>query len=170
MALLLRGRDLATNGVWNFCHGHKWNAVRGNAASAADLEAGRCANGVVGGLAVAVVYRLGARPGHWVGGTVARLLLAPRPLMVLLGSQALADGLLSLLLSLAALAAARPGGRPGQGPALGLGAALGLGGATKLSPLLLSLSLAGLGVALLRRAARAGRRVGAASWPNDPLD
>ena len=45
MALLLQGGDLATNGLWNFRHDPEWNAVRGNAVGASDLETGRCANG-----------------------------------------------------------------------------------------------------------------------------
>jgi len=169
VGLLLQGRDLATNGVWDFRYGDAWNAARGNAARPADLRAGRRANAVVGALTVVVVFRLGTRLGNRVGGVVGALFLALHPLMIRLGSQALADGLLVLLLALAVLAAVRLAERPSWSRGLGLGALLGLGGATKLSPLLLSLPLAALGVGLLARATAPDRSTGAAGWPGDPL-
>ncbi len=148
--LLVQGRDLDTNGVWDFRHDAAWNRARGNMASSADLTAGRRANAMVGALAVAVVYLAGARLTNRVGGVAGGLLLGSHPLMIMLASQALSDALLVLLLAVALLAGCRLGERPGWGSALVLGAALGLGGATKLSPLLLSLPLAGLGFVMLR--------------------
>src|SRR5688572_23646592 len=68
---------------------------------------------------------------------------------------------MALFIILAALAAVRLAARPTSPPALPLGVLLGLGGATKLSPILISLPLAALGAGLLawtwwrsRRAAR----------------
>jgi len=149
--LLLQGRDLDTNGRWNFNYGTIWNRVNGNMASPADLDAGRRTNAVVGALTVVVVYLLGLRLTNRVGAAVGALVLAAHPLMIALASQAVADALLTLLVALAALAAARLGERPGWGRALTLGALLGLGAATKLTPLAVAAGLAGLGGLLLAR-------------------
>ncbi|MGH2603264.1 MAG: glycosyltransferase family 39 protein, partial [Dehalococcoidia bacterium] len=144
--LVVQGRDLETNGVWEFRHDEALNRARGNMASPADLAAGRRTNAVVGALAVAVVYLAGALLTNRIGGVAGALLLATHPLMLLLSSQALSDALLVLCLAVALLAGCRLGTRPDWRSAFVLGIALGLGGATKLSPLLLSLPLAGLGL------------------------
>src|SRR3712207_1162369 len=52
LGLLDQGRDLETNGVWNFRYGTDWNTARGNMASQADLDAGRRTNAIVGALTV----------------------------------------------------------------------------------------------------------------------
>ena len=149
LGLLAQGRDLQTNGVWSFWHDETWNRAHGNMASPDDLTAGRRTNTVVGALAVVTVYLAGTALTHRVGGVVGALLLASHPLMGMLASQALADALLTLLLAAAVLAGCRLAARPGWPWALALGAALGLGAATKLSPLLIAVPLAGLGAVLL---------------------
>ena len=82
-------------------------------------------------------------------------MLAFHPLMIQLSSQALADTFLVLVLALTALAACWLADRPTWPRALLLGTLLGLGGLIKLSPLLLAIPLAGLGVLLLVAAAPA---------------
>ena len=158
IGLLAQGRDLATNGVWDFKHGHGWNVARGNMADASDLRAARRTNGVVGALSVVVVYFLVSLLTNRAGGLVAGLFLALHPLSIMVSSMALSDGLVTLLVAGAALAAARLADRPSWPRALLLGALLGLGGATKLSPLLLSVPLAGVGAVLLAAAWWARRR------------
>jgi hypothetical protein len=149
LGLLLQGRDLETNGVWDFGRSTEWNIAQGNMASQADLDAGRRTNAVVGALAVVALYALARRLTNRVGGFVAALFLAAHPLMIYLSSQAVSDALMALFVILAALAAARLADQPTWPRAILLGLFLGLGGATKLSPILISLPLAALGAALL---------------------
>ena len=157
LGLLLQGRDLSTNGFWNMERDEAWNADRGNWPDPADLRAGRRTNVAVAALTVAAVYLLGRRLTNRVGGAAGALLLACHPLLRDTATRAWADPLLALLVALAALAAFRLGERPSRGRALLLGALLGLGGATKLSPLLVAVPLAVLGAALLL-GGRLGRR------------
>ena len=149
IGLLAQGRDLTTNGVWRFDRGPIWNIRNGNMSSRADLIAGRRTNAVVGALTVAAVYVLGSLLVNRLGGLTAALFLALHPLMIRLSSQALADVLLIFLLALAGIAACRLADRPTWTRTVTLGVALALAGATKLSPLLLAVPLAGLGVLLL---------------------
>ncbi|CAA9565569.1 MAG: hypothetical protein AVDCRST_MAG73-4127 [uncultured Thermomicrobiales bacterium] len=145
-ALLLQGRDLQTNGMWDFRYDFAWNRARGFGGDPADRRAGRRANAVVGALAVAAGFLAGARLTNRVGGVLGALFLAFHPLAIELGSQAVSDALLALLLALALLAAFALADRPSWPRALLLALLLGLGGATKLTPLLLTVPLAGLGL------------------------
>jgi 4-amino-4-deoxy-L-arabinose transferase-like glycosyltransferase len=149
LGLLVQGRDLETNGVWDFKYGEEWNRAQGNMSDPADLEAGRRTNAVVGALAIVVLYALVTRLTNRVGGLVAALFLAAHPLMIYLSSQAVSDALMALFVLLSALAAVRLADRPSWPRAILLGVLLGLGGATKLSPILISVPLAGLGAAVL---------------------
>ena len=149
IGLLLQGRDLETNGVWDFSQDEAWNVARGNMSDPADLEAGRRINAVVGAVTVVALYLLVARLTNRIGATVAALFLAIHPLMIALSSQALSDALTAFLVVLAALAAAALADRPTWRRAVLLGVLLGLGGATKLSPLLVTMPLAGLGFVLI---------------------
>ncbi len=151
IALLAQGQDLETNGVWDFRRSQRWNTFRGNMASDADLDAGRRMSALVGALTVVAVYFLAKRLGNRVAGIVAALFLAIHPLHVYLSTQIRSDGLLVLLVAVAVLAACRLVDRPTWPRALLLGAVLGLGGATKLSPLLVTLPVAGIGALLLVR-------------------
>jgi 4-amino-4-deoxy-L-arabinose transferase-like glycosyltransferase len=130
----------------------------------ADLNAGRRTNAVVGALVVVAVYLLASRLTNRVGGFAAGFFLSLQPLHLRLSSQALSDELLALLLTLSFLAAWRFARVPSLANGCLLGALLGLGGATKLSPLLLSLPLAAYGalwlVITLRQRGRVGIR-----WP-----
>jgi hypothetical protein len=154
VGLLAQGRDLETNGVWHFHEGMEWNIARDRMAAADDLVAGRRANAVVAALAVAVVFLAGASLTNAVGGAVGAIFLALHPLHTFVAGQALSDPLLVLLLALTVLAACRLTEGRTWGAAVALGALLGLGGATKLSPLLLAVPLAGLGGFLLARSRR----------------
>ncbi len=149
LGLLLQGRDTVTNGVWDFAYGSEWNEIGGAMPEPADLTAARRTNAVVGALTVVVVFvTVGAISGL-VAATAAALLLALHPLHIWISSQALSDQLLILLISLTLLAAIRLAERPTRARALVLGVLLGLGGATKLSPMLLAFPIAIYGAALL---------------------
>ncbi len=149
LGLWLQGRDLDTNAVWDFHYDEEWNILHGAMPESADLDAGRRTNAVVGALVVVCVYFLASRFTNRVGGFAAGFLLSIHPLHLRLSSQALSDELLALLLMLSFLMAWRFARSPGIGSAVLLGTLLGLGGAAKLSPLLLSIPLALYGVAWL---------------------
>ncbi len=149
VGLLLQGRDLTTNGFWNMDRDANWNILNGNGPAIADLVAARRTNAVIGALTVVAVYALGRRLTNPVGGFAGATLLVFHPLMIEVASHAGSDTLLALMLSLAALATAALTERPTWPRALMLGVLLGLGGATKLTPLLISLPLAIWGVAFL---------------------
>lgn len=149
LGLLLQGRDTQTNGVWDFAYGGDWNRASGAMPAPADLDAARRTNAVVAAVTVVVVFALGNAVAGLVAGTAGGLLLAIHPLHIWIGSQALSDQLLILLVALALLVAFRLGQSPSRGLALALGVLLGLGGATKLSPMLLAFPIALYGAGLL---------------------
>ena len=149
VGLLAQGRDLRTNGFWNMDHDEAWNIERGNAPEAGDLAAGRRTVAVVAALTVVTAYALGTRLTNRAGGLVTALFVACHPLVGLYAVFAGSDILLVLLVALAAVAAGRLADRSTWPRAVLLGALIGLGGATKLSPLLVALPLALLGVAAL---------------------
>src|SRR5690606_23184191 len=119
---------------------------------------------VVAALAVVAVYLAGRHLTNRVGGLAGALLLAWHPLHIQLGSQALSDALLTLLLTGAVWAGVRLAMRPGWPGAWALAVALGLGAATKLSPLLIAPVLAGAGAGVLILVWRSRRR---ATMPED---
>ncbi|MGI8643995.1 MAG: phospholipid carrier-dependent glycosyltransferase [Thermomicrobiales bacterium] len=166
IGLLVQGRDLTTNGFWNMDRDPTWNVEHGNMPETADLRAARRTNVVIAGLIVVAVYLLGARITNRAGGVIGALFLAFHPLVVDAATRAWSDPALILCLALAALAAYHLGERPGWGRALILGILLGLGGAAKLSPLLLAGGIAGVGVLLIlvavfrRMGLRGSRRLG----------
>lgn len=143
--LLLQGRDLETNRVWDFSYDEAWNIRAGAYPETADLRAGRRTNTVVGALVVVGVYAITSLLTNRFGGLVAGLFLSIHPLHLRLSSQALSDELLALTIVLSFLAAYRFARNQTLGSGLLLGALLGLGGAAKLSPLLMSLPLAAYG-------------------------
>lgn len=146
IGLLLQGRDLDTNRVWDFTYNEAWNARTGARPEPADLNAGRRTNAVLGAFVVVCVYLVASRLTNRFGGFAAGLFLSLHPLHLRLSSQALSDELLALLLALSVLVAFRFARSPSLGSGLMLGVLLGLGGAAKLSPLLLSIPLACFGV------------------------
>lgn len=154
MGLLLQGRDTVTNGVWDFSYGIEWNTISGAMPDPADLEAARRTNAVVGAITVVLVFLITASLAGTVAATTAGLLLALHPLHIWIASQALSDQLLIMIVAMALLTIVRLAERPTRGKALLLGILLGLGGATKLSPMLLSFPLAVYGLALVLLARR----------------
>lgn len=146
LGLLLQGRDLDTNRVWDFTYSEAWNARAGASPEPADLNAGRRTSAVLGAFVVVCVYLIASRLTNRFGGFAAGLFLSLHPLHLRLSSQALSDELLALLLALSVLVAFRVAKSPSLGSGLMLGVLLGLGGAAKLSPLLLSIALASFGV------------------------
>jgi hypothetical protein len=151
VGLLVQGRPLEPNRILRFGRDELWNIRQGNMPTQADLTAGRRTNAIVGAIAVGIVYLLGRHLTTRLGGVAAALALAIHPLMIQLSSQALADVFLVLALAFAALAACWLADRPTWPRALLLGVLLGLGGLIKLSPLLIAIPFAGLGVLLLVR-------------------
>jgi hypothetical protein len=145
IGLLVQGRDLTTNRVWDFHYDDAWNAYAGAMPDLADLNAGRRTNAALGALVVVCVYAIASRLTNRVGGFVAGLFLSLEPLHLRLSSQALSDELLALLLALSFLQAWRFTRNPSVGNGLLLATLLGLGGAAKLSPVVLTLPLAAYG-------------------------
>ncbi len=161
LGLTLQGRDLETNGFYNFHFGQDWNRRHGNMPDEMDLAAGRRTNSVVGALIAASVYLIARGLMNPVAGIAAAALLIPHPLSIYLSSLAGSDAIVSLMVAWAALAAMLVAERPTWPRAVLLGVILGLGGAAKLSPLALALPLAAAGLVLAVQGWR-GREASAA--------
>jgi hypothetical protein len=153
LGLLLQGRDVTTNGPWDFHYGDEnnvtWNSIFGNMPDQADLEAARRFNAVLGALSCVFVFLIVTRLTNWVGGLAGGLFMAINPLQFTLSSQALADAPLVFIMCLATLAAMAFADRPTWPRALLLGVLLGFGTSTKLSPLFIAIGLGGIGLCLL---------------------
>ncbi|MGH2614081.1 MAG: phospholipid carrier-dependent glycosyltransferase [Thermomicrobiales bacterium] len=168
LGLTLHGRDLDTNGFYNFHFGQDWNRRHGNMPDEVDLAAARRTNSVIGALIAASVYLIARGLSNPVAGLVAATLLIPHPLSIYLSSLAGSDALVTLLVAWAALAAMALANRPTWPRAILLGVILGLGGSAKLSPLALALPLAAAGLILVihgwRGSGPAARHDGALGW------
>lgn len=153
LGLLLQGRDLTTNGPWDFRYGNEgtvtWNVTRGNLPSWGDLQAARRTSAVLAALTALAAFAVVAALTNWVGGLVAGLVFAIHPLTVYLSTLATADALFTFLFAASVVAIVWLARRPSWPRAVLLGVILGLGAGTKLSPLLVALALAGYGAALL---------------------
>jgi hypothetical protein len=148
----VQGMDLHPNLVWDFFYSNSnWNQIAGAMPDDENLESGRRTSAFIGGLAVAAAYYVARRMTNQLGGATAAFLLAWHGLSIRIGSQSLSDQTLLLTLCLAFLAAFQFMKRPTWPWAIVLGICFGLGGAAKLTPLLLSLAAAGLGGLLLLR-------------------
>lgn len=145
LGLLAQGRDLDVNGFRNMDHDDAWNTARGNLPDSNDLEAARRTTAVVSALTVLAVYFIGRRVTNRVGGVVAALFLMVHPLVELYAAFAGSDMLLILTVALATIAAYRLADQPSWPRTILLGILLGLGGAAKLSPLVVSASFALVG-------------------------
>jgi hypothetical protein len=142
LGLLLQGRDLATNPPWDFSQTWEVNVAIGNKPVPADLAAGRHTSAALVAL-TALALIAAARtvvPAAWA--VVAGALYALHPFTSYIGSLAVSDALFGFLIALAALAARAFARRPSWVRAAILGIVLGLGGATKLSPLVVAAGLA----------------------------
>jgi hypothetical protein len=149
LGLILQGRDLDTNGFYNFHFGQDWNRRHGNMPDELDLAAARRTNSVVGALIAASVYLIARGLMNPVAGLAAAALLIPHPLSIYLSSLAGSDALVTLFVAWAALAAMALANRPTWPRAIMLGILLGLGGSAKLSPLALAIPLAAAGLVLV---------------------
>ncbi|MCD6032732.1 MAG: hypothetical protein K0S78_4914 [Thermomicrobiales bacterium] len=88
LGLTLQGRDLDTNGFYNFHFGPDWNRRHGTMPDEADLAAGRRTNSVVGALIAVCVYLIARGLSNPVAGIAAAALLVPHPLSIYLSSLA----------------------------------------------------------------------------------
>jgi hypothetical protein len=168
LGLLLQGRDLQTNGYYDFHYGQDWNARHGNLPDPLDLEAARRTNSVVGALIAMAIYLIARGLLNPVAGIAGAALLIPHALSVYLSSLAGSDAIVALLVAWAALAAMFLAQRPTWARAVLLGVLLGLGGAAKLSPLGLIVPLAAAALVLIWRGWRgtdaAAQHDGALGW------
>ena len=148
IGLLLQGRDLRTNPPWDFSRTWEANFALGNAPDPADLTAGRHISAALVALTtlilIATARELVSPPWALTAGAI----FAVHPFTAYIGSLAMADALFGALIAAAGLAAAALGRRPTVTRAAALGALLGLGGATKLSPLVVAVGLGAAAVAV----------------------
>jgi Dolichyl-phosphate-mannose-protein mannosyltransferase len=151
LGLLLQGRDLQTNGYYDFHYGQDWNARHGNLPEPLDLEAARRTNSVVGALIAMAIYLIGRGLLNPVAGLAGAALLIPHALSIYLSSLAGSDAIVALLVAWSALAAMFLAQRPTWARAVVLGILLGLGGSAKLSPLGLLAPLGAAGLVLIWR-------------------
>ena len=162
IGLAVQGEDLRGTGVWDYQYDRAWYTATGGYPTEEALYAGRRTNAVIGALAVGAAYVLGRLITNRVGGIAAGVYLAWHPLHIVLSTQALSDQTFALLLLLALIAAWQFAAKPTWTRAIVLGILLGLGGATKLTPLLLAPPLAAFGILrLMTDRTPAGKRAGA---------
>ena len=152
LGLVIQGRDTDTtirHQLYDFNKSQAWNRLNGRIPIQADIDAGRRTDAFIGALLAMVVFYIGRTLVNRVAGFVAAALLIVHPLHVYLSSLAGSDALLGLLVALSALVAIQLARQPAWWRAVLLGVLLGLGGATKLSPLILAFAVAEVGVILL---------------------
>jgi hypothetical protein len=144
IGLLLHGRDLETNPPWDFSQQWEENIAGGYKPVPKDLDAGRRTSAVLVALTTVPLIAVARAFVPMRYALLAGLLFAIHPFTVYIGSIAMADALFGLLIALAAWAAVAVAQHPTWTSTVLVGVLLGLGGATKLSPLVVA---CGLGVA-----------------------
>lgn len=153
VGIFVQGRDLDTNGPWDFRYGNEvnitWNATRGNMPAWDDLQAARRTSAVLGMLSTLCVFWIVTRITNVAGGLAAGVFFAVHPLNVYLSTLAVSDAAFTFFVALSAVLGMLLAERPTWRRSLALGLVLGAGAATKLSPLLLAVALAGVGVVLV---------------------
>jgi hypothetical protein len=153
VGLLVQGRDLNTNGPWNFNYGSEsvtwWNAARGNMPTWDDILAARRTSAVLGALTALAICLIVTEMSNVVGGVVAGLFIAIHPLSVYLSTLGVSDAAFTWFTAMATLAAMALARKPTWPRAILLGVVLGGGASTKLTPLFLALGLAVIGGGLL---------------------
>jgi hypothetical protein len=159
VGLLIQGRDLETNPPWNFSVPWEVNVALGRKPAPQDLAAGRrMSAALIAVSTVALVIVAGVFvPTPWA--VTAGALFAVHPFTSYIGSIAMSDALFGLSIVLAAWAAAALARRPMPTRAILLGVLLGLGGATKLSPLVVAAGFSAGGVLLCAVSAVQRRRL-----------
>lgn len=148
IGLLAQGRDLDTNAPWDFSLTWEQNIALGHKPVPEDLAAGRRTSAAL--VALTAVTLIGVARVYltmpWA--IAAGALYAIHPFTVYIGSIAMSDALFGVLVALAAWAAAAFARCPSWGRAILVGVLLGLGGATKLSPLVVAAGLSAAGILL----------------------
>ncbi len=144
----LRDANLETNPPWNFSVPWEVNVALGRKPVPGDLAAGRRMSAALIAVTTVALVRVAGVfvPMPWA--IFAGALFAVHPFTIYVGSIAMSDALFGLLIVLAAWAAAALARRPTPAHAILLGVMLGLGGATKLSPLVLAAGFSVGGVLL----------------------
>ena len=161
IGLTLQGEDVRGTGVWDYQYGEDWYRMTGGYPTDEAMTAGRTTNAFIGAFASAAAYVLGRLLTNRIGGIAAGVYLAWHPLHIVLSTQALSDETFALLLLLSLIAAFQFASKPTWARAIALGILLGLGGATKLTPLLLAPPLGVFGaLRLFADRTPAGKRAG----------
>ncbi len=166
LGLLLQGKDLHTNGPWDFQYGFEsavtWNVSHGNMPTYDNLIAARQWNMVLGALTCVMLVLIVGMMVNWPGGAIAGLFMAIHPLHLYLSTLAVSDAMFTTFVAFAVLAAIWLARNPTWGRSLLLALALGMGAATKLSPLLIAVGWTAFAIVLfldpwLRSRQRIGR-------------
>lgn len=169
LGLLLQGKDLQTNGPWDFQYGFEnaitWNVSHGNMPTFDNLIAARQWNMVLGALTCVFLVLIVGLMVNWAGGAIAGLVMAIHPLHIYLSTLAVSDAMFTTMVAFAVLAAIWLARKPTWGRSVLLAVALGMGAATKLSPLIIALGWTAYAFILfldpwLRSRARLGRAWG----------
>ncbi|MEZ4530268.1 MAG: phospholipid carrier-dependent glycosyltransferase [Thermomicrobiales bacterium] len=172
LGLLLQGKDLHTNGPWDFQYGFEnaitWNVTHGNMPSYDNLIAARQWNMVLGALTCVLLVLIVGTMVNWAGGAIAGLMMAIHPLHIYLSTLAVSDAMFTTMFAFAVLSAIWLARKPTWGRSVLLAVALGMGAATKLSPLFIALGWTAYAVVLfldpwLRSRQRLGRAWGLVS-------
>ena len=138
IGMFLQGEDLRATGVWDYQYDRNWYEATGGYPTEEAQSAGRRTNAVIGALVSGAGYVLARLMTNRIGGIAAGAYLAWHPLHIVLSTQALSDETFALMLLLALISAWQFASKPTWGRAVAMGIFLGLGGATKLTPLLLA--------------------------------
>ena len=169
LGLLVQGRNLTTNGPWDFRYGDEniinWNVLHGTMPSWNDLYAARRMSCVLGALTCVIIFLLVTHMTNAVGGMFGAAFFALNPLQTYIANLGVSDATFTFLIALAALALLYLVRRPTWPRAILLGICLGAGGSTKLSPLFVAFALAAMGLVMafsvgLRRVPLLGRILG----------
>lgn len=172
LGLFLQGRDLRTNGPWDFQYGFEnaitWNVSHGNMPTYDNLIAARQWNMVLGALTCVMLVLIVGMMVNWVGGAIAGLFMAIHPLHRYLSTLAVSDAMFTTFVAFAVLSAIWLARKPTWGRSILLAVALGMGAATKLSPLLIGVAWTAYALVLfvdpwLHSRARIGRLWGLVS-------
>lgn len=150
IGMALQNQSLPAAGVWDYQYDENWYRATGGYPTEEALHTARRTNVVIGAIATGAAFVLGRLLTNRIGGITAAAYLAWHPLHIVLSSQALSDETFALMLLLALIAAWQFAEKPTWGRAVLLGILLGLGGATKLTPLLLAPPLAVYGLIRLK--------------------
>ena len=149
IGLLMQGRDLDTNGAWDFRYGSEsvtwWNTSRGNMPSWDDLRAARRTSAFLGAISALAVFLIVTQISNVAGGITAGVFFAVHPLSVYLSTIAVSDAAFTCLVALTTLSGMALARKPAWGRTVVLGLLLGAGAATKLSPIFIAIGLAGMG-------------------------